>query len=218
MFLSYMANQNFFRELSDKFNVCQGKAHAIIFQVTQCVVNIARDIITWPTNCEKQASAAVFYRSTRRRNVIGAIDGCHLRIQIPNHINYINYMNRKGYYSVLLQGICDHTGRFIDIFTGVPGAAHDARLLRLSDFYASFEDKMGAFKLLGDSAYISAAFENFIYTPFSDNGHLTDEERLNNIQISRGRVIIENAFGRLKCRSHRLRDIQNSRLDFQVNF
>ena len=103
------------------------------------------------------------------QNVIGAIDGCHLQIQKPNHINYINYMNRKGYYSILLQGICDHTGRFIDIFTRLLGADHDARLLHLSDFYARFKEKMRAFKLLEDSEYISAAFENFIYTPFRDN-------------------------------------------------
>ena len=53
MFLCYMANQNSFLELSDKFNVYQSKAHEIIFQVKQCVVNIARNIIRWPTNCEK---------------------------------------------------------------------------------------------------------------------------------------------------------------------
>ncbi|CAL8278585.1 unnamed protein product [Boreogadus saida] len=64
-------------------------------------------------------------------------------------------MNRKSYCSVLLQGIVDADGRFINFFTGVPDRVHDAKLPRTSSFFEEWQ-KMGEYRLLGDSAYIEA--------------------------------------------------------------
>jgi len=214
MFLWYMANTNSFRELSDKFNVAQSTAHVIIMQALQNVCSIASRFIRWPTQCEKQAGARVFSRITQLEGVIGAIDGCHIRIQRP-HIHGMDYMNRKGYYSLLLQGICDDRGRFLDIFVGPPGRVHDARMLRLSPFYQNWQRKLGDYKLLGDSAYISQEFP-FIQTPKRDNGHLTEQDKMSNTLLSRGRVVIENAFGRVKCRFRRIRDVQNANLIIMI--
>ena len=79
-------------------------------------------------------------------------------------------MNRKGYYSILLQGICDQDGKFIDIFVGPPGRVHDARLLQSSPVYESRDELLNdQWKLLGDSAYIGRDFD-FIKTPIRNNG------------------------------------------------
>ena len=69
--------------------------------------------------------------------------------------------------------------------------------------------------LLGDTAYIAYISQDFrcILTPVRDNGLLTRRQLSSNTALSRGRVIIENTFGRLKCRFRRLRDIQNVGLD-----
>lgn len=214
IFLWYMANNNSFRELSDKFNVAQSTAHSIVVQILNCMSNFANEFIRWPTTCEKQASAAIFWRLTGKEHVIGAIDGCHIRIQRPK-VHGLDYMNRKGYFSLLLQGVCDDQGRFIDIFVGPPGRVHDVRMLRSSPLFHEWQEKMGNWKLLGDSAYICNDFP-FIITPKRDNGRLTEEDHRTNAQISRGRVIIENAFGRMKCRFRRIRDIQNVNLDIMV--
>ena len=103
-------------------------------------------------------------------NITGAIDGCNIRLQRPKK-HGSDYINRKGYFSMLLQGICDDRGRFIDVFVGPPGRVHDARMLRLSPFYQNSCQKLGAFKLLGDSAYICNDF-SFIVTPKYDKGRL----------------------------------------------
>ena len=113
-------------------------------------------------------------------------------IQRPSQ-QRLDYMNRKGYFSILLQGICNHEGRFMDVFVGPPGRVH-ARMLRESPFFL-----MGGTFILGDTAYMAQDF-NFILTHKRDNGRLTDTETLNNMLLSRARVIIENAFGRMKCR------------------
>lgn len=214
MFLWYMANQNSFREMSDKFDVSQSTAHRIILQALNIMCTIGSSFISWPNTCEKAASAAAFHRLCGLSGVIGAIDGCHIRVQRPP-IRGGDYMNRKSFYSVLLQGIVDERGRFIDIFAGPPGKVHDARMLRASDFYTTWQEKMGDNSLLGDSAYIGQAFP-FVITPKRDNGALTEADELRNSRISRGRVVVEQAFGRMKCKWRRLRDLQNTRIDAVV--
>lgn len=67
-----------------------------------------------------------FKRKSGIDNVIGAIDGCHLQIKKPRGKHSHVYYNRKGYYSILLQGICDCDGKFIDVFCGEAGSMHDA--------------------------------------------------------------------------------------------
>ena len=59
------------------------------------------------------------------RNIIGAIDGCHIKISRPKC-----HGDSEGYFSILLQEICDENAKFIDVFVGPPGRVHDARMLR----------------------------------------------------------------------------------------
>ncbi|KAM3876298.1 uncharacterized protein ACN63O_024338 [Diretmus argenteus] len=214
MFLWYMGNQNSFREISDRFDVSPSTAHRAILDVLGTLCSLTSSFIAWPNHCEKRVSAAAFARVCGINGIIGAIDGCHIKIQRPI-IRGADYLNRKGFYSVLLQGIVDEKGRFQDIFVGPPGKVHDARMLRSSNFYRTWEEKMEDYQLLGDTAYIGNAYP-FVVTPKRDNGALTAEEQAGNVQISRGRVIVEQAFGRVKCKWRRVRDLQNTRLDIIV--
>ena len=215
IFLWYMANMNSFREISDKFNITKSSAHRIISKILLDIHHLSALYIKWPNQQEKAKIAANFLRVSGVRNVIGAIDGCHIRILRPKRHGE-DYMNRKGYYSILLQGVCDDQGKFTSVFVGPPGKVHDSRVLRHSEIYRTWEDKFGDhWKLLADTAYICRDYP-FLVTPKKDNGVLTVEDLRRNTAISRGRVIIENAFGRLKCRFRRIKDIQNVNLDIAV--
>ena len=55
----------------------------------------------------------------------GAIDGCHIPIKAPEN-SYGDYLNRKGWYSLILQGVCDYKYVFTDINIWWPGRVHDA--------------------------------------------------------------------------------------------
>lgn len=127
MFLWYMAYQNSFRKMYDKFNVSQSAAHRIILQVLTIMSGMGNTFISWLNTCEKAASTDASHRTCDLDRVIGVIDDCHIRVQRPP-IRGGDYMNRKAYYSVLLQGIVDDRGRFIDIFAGPPGRMQDARV------------------------------------------------------------------------------------------
>ena len=45
---------------------------------------------------------------------VGAIDGTHIPIIAPSE-NSSDFYNRKGYYSIIMQALVDHSYKFIDI-------------------------------------------------------------------------------------------------------
>ncbi|XP_037772937.1 uncharacterized protein LOC119568476 [Penaeus monodon] len=94
MFLWYMANQNSFREIGDKFNVSRSTAHEIIVSALDSVCQLAASFITWPDENENLRSSRAFQQSCSRERIIGAIDGCHIKIQRPRR-HGIDYMNQK---------------------------------------------------------------------------------------------------------------------------
>ena len=62
-----------------------------------------------------------FRRIGRIPNVIGAIDGSHIPIKAP-HLFPVDYFNRKGFYSIVLQALVDHKKKFLDICVGWSGS------------------------------------------------------------------------------------------------
>ena len=94
-----------------------------------------------------------------------------------------------------------------NIYTGWPGCTHDARVLRTSELYINAEEgrlfEQNHF-IIGDSAY---PVRTWLIPPFKDNGHLTIIQRRFNKAVSSSRQVVERAFGHLKGRFRRLREI-----------
>lgn len=140
---------------------------------------------------------------------VGAIDGSHIPVLAPQEY-HCDYFNRKGWHSIILQGVVDGKGLFWNVFAGLPGSLHDARVLRLSalwdlasqgNLFPAHTRNIGGvtagYYLLGDSAY---PLQKWLLKPFQDNGRLAPEQQMFNKKFSRARVAVENAFGRLKGR------------------
>ena len=66
-----------------------------------------------------------FYEMKQIKGVIGLIDGSHLEIPMKSQ-DKAAYISRKGFPSIVLQGICDHELEFTNINVGFPGSVHDA--------------------------------------------------------------------------------------------
>lgn len=140
--------------------------------------------------------------------MVGLMDGCHCPVMPPLGLRNA-CVNRKGSYSVILQGTCDHTGRFVDVEIGWHGSTHDARVARNSVIYEAMEagiyvegnpsinirgQQIGPL-ILADCAY---PIRKWLMTPFKTPE--TPRERLFNKRLNRVRGAVERSFGRLKAR------------------
>uniref|UniRef100_A0A8C8SK72 DDE Tnp4 domain-containing protein n=1 Tax=Pelusios castaneus TaxID=367368 RepID=A0A8C8SK72_9SAUR len=140
-------------------------------------------------------------------NCGGALDGTHIPILAPDHLAR-EYINQKGYFSMVLQALVDHRGRFTDINAGWSGKVHDARIFRNSGLFRRLQS--GTFfpdekltvqgvempvVILGDPAY---PLMPWLMKPFT--GKLDPAKEHFNYRLSRCRMVVECAFGRLKAR------------------
>jgi nuclease HARBI1 len=126
-------------------------------------------------------------------NIVGAIDCTHVAIIQPTE-NAVQYMNRKGYYSVNVQAVCSANGLFIDVVARWPGSCHDAFIFGVSALPGICEaGQLGNGFLLGDRGYPD---ETYLLTPYilAD----TDQKELYNDMHALARVIIECTFGQVK--------------------
>lgn len=81
-------------------------------------------------------------RITSFPNCVGFIDGCQIQIKAPPH-NPTDYFNRKEVHSIILQGICGDCMKFIDLYIGQTGRAHDARVFRESPLSGEIHNLIG---------------------------------------------------------------------------
>ncbi|XP_075768548.1 uncharacterized protein LOC142821449 [Pelodiscus sinensis] len=135
-------------------------------------------------------------------NCGGAIDGTHIPIRAPEH-QASWYVNRKGYFSVILQAVCDHRGQFTDINVGWSGKAHNARVYRNSSvcqrlqagtFFPDRHIRVGDVDmpmcLVGDAAY---PLQPWLMKPYM--GHLNPSRQAFNARLTKARIVVEWAFG-----------------------
>ena len=215
-----------YRTISNLFGVGRSTVCTIVQSVSKAIVNVLLPkFINLPSRGEIHDIMLDFEEFSGFPQAVGAIDGCHIRIKAPLK-DAEDYINRKDYHSIILQGFVDSKYIFRDIFAGWTGKTHDARIFKNSPLYQeclkrkvlprnlsrNIHGTIVPPLLLGDSAY---PLEEFIMKPYVDRGNLSEHEKLFNVALSKSRVVVENAFGRLKgrfqCLSKRLdTSVQNT--------
>ena len=210
-----LANQETFRQVSDRFDTATSNCYRLFRFFVKTFAGKVGKYIVWPENSQ-YGSVLSKFSDLRRRSLpgtFGAVDGCHISVKCPT-VDSSSYYNRKGFHSILLQGICNAECRFMDVFIGWPGSAHDARVWKNSPIYERLTSQEHRLlptdvHIVGDSAY---PCDTFLMCPYRDNGHLTKTQKEFNVILSSTRVVIEQAFGSLKGRFRRLKHLDMSDL------
>ncbi|KAJ2942375.1 hypothetical protein O0L34_g15924 [Tuta absoluta] len=86
---------------------------------------------------EKNKVMREFQENFSMPYTLGAVDGTHIGIHKPplNHPTAPGslFYNRKGFYSINCQVICDANGRIMSVNPNFPGSTHDAVIWRQSE-------------------------------------------------------------------------------------
>ncbi|KYO44217.1 hypothetical protein Y1Q_0001748 [Alligator mississippiensis] len=127
-----LATATCYRAVGIQFGVGRSTAGAVVLEVCQAVQRgLLRRAVAWLGDAHKLLAA---FRVLGLPRYIGALGLAHTPIQCPPH-QAADYINARGYYSMALQVLVDHHGRFTQVSAGWPGKAHPARVLRRSGLY-----------------------------------------------------------------------------------
>jgi len=151
------------------------------------------------------ATSNEFYLKWNFPNCVGSIDGKYIRLKCPSNSGSM-YYNCKHFYSIVLQGLADVRYRFINIDVGAYGKQSDGGIFRHSSLYQLLSSNNFnmphakklplsyvelPFVILGDEAY---PLLSYLLRPYLRR-QLTESRRLFNYCLSRGRRVVESAFG-----------------------
>uniref|UniRef100_A0A8C0HBY2 DDE Tnp4 domain-containing protein n=1 Tax=Chelonoidis abingdonii TaxID=106734 RepID=A0A8C0HBY2_CHEAB len=199
-----LATPDSYRSVGNQFGVGKSTVGAAVMQVAKAIVKLLLRKVVTLGNVQVIVDG---FAAMGFPNCGGAIDGTHIPILAPEHQG-TQYVNRKGYFSMVLQALVDHKGRFTHIHVGWPGRVHDARVFRSTSLFKRlqqgnyFPDQkitVGNVQMpiviLGDPAYPLMPWLMKPYTGSLDSG-----QELFNYRLSKCRMVVECAFGRLKGR------------------
>lgn len=156
-----------------------------------------------------------FYQRTTFPNIIGALDGKHIRITQPDNTGS-QYFNYKKYFSQVLMAWVDADYQFVYIDVGSYGAASDSRVFLNSNMAKRLEEnllkipsgrrlpndesgKRMPFCIVADEAF---GLSRHILRPYAKKS-LTILKRIYNYRHTRARRMVECTFGIL-CNKWRI--------------
>lgn len=160
---------------------------------------------------EKKAIAESFMTRWQFPNTYGSLDGTHIPIAAPDDFPD-DYWNYKSYHSIVLMALVDAKGKFIYVNIGRPGKANDATIFNecsLKEIIKETSVNDESLHIIGDGAF---PLMTGLMKPYIISANNTPQQTHFNRRLSRARVVVEDAFGRLKGRFR----ILMKRADFQV--
>jgi len=186
----------------------------IVRQVCQAIIQVLgqeEELILPPTTEEGWLQVAeTFSKRWNFHHTLGALDGKHIRIRKPAKSGSL-YYNYKGFFSITLMALVDANYKFLWVDVGSNGASSDSQLFNGCELKEMIEleelcipkpeplpggEVDVPYFLIGDDAF---ALRTWLMKPYSKKD-MSKEELAFNYRLSRGRMVVENAFGILANR------------------
>ncbi|XP_047021240.1 putative nuclease HARBI1 isoform X2 [Helicoverpa zea] len=135
--------------VADFVGVSKATASRIVSDVSRAIAGLYPEYVKVLENTQH-----AFHAIAGFPKVLGAIDCTHIPIQSPNSNIGEEYRNRKGIFSMNVQGVCNADLLFMNVVARWPGSAHDATIFNNSIIKMQCEEGIIENRwLIGDSAY-----------------------------------------------------------------
>ena len=181
----------------------------IVHKVTAAIASLCPKYVQFPATIQDRRDVMnMFFLRSKLPGVIGAVDCTHVPIQSPGGEDGEIYRNRKGYFSINVQLICDCSGYVSDVVARWPGSVHDSTIFDNSHIRALLETSQEDGYLVGDSGY---ACRRYLLTPLLNPA--TNADQSYNRAQTAARNCIERANGMLKRRFPALKYGMRLKLD-----
>ncbi|KAH9632031.1 hypothetical protein HF086_007420 [Spodoptera exigua] len=206
----YLATGCNFTDLHIDFKCGHTTARRIVKETVEVIKVI---FMPEPTEESHLKTAEGFMKHANFPNIIGAIDGKHIRIIKPCHTGS-EYYNYKHFFSIVLLAICDANYNFIAIDVGCYGKSSDSTIHDSSERVKKIRE--GNFKIPQPRSICN----NGIPIPFSfigDEGFALSEHLQSNYRLTRARRYIECTFGILSNKFKIFNRPINVNVDFATN-
>ena len=141
--------------------------------------------------------------------VVGALDGTHIKIIAPKENKY-DFLGRKVFYSVLVLGVADSHCKFIHASAGCPGAVSCAEMLRNSALQRDIKNgvilntpgRVINGNVVKPLIVSNSSFDlsSWLMTPYAPTPNVTPSQSSFNAALSSAREKIVQAFGLLRGR------------------
>jgi hypothetical protein len=194
--LRFFATGTFQLVVGDTFAIDNATVCRTLHCVTAAIAGLRNQYVKFPSSLqERRDIMQAFFNNSNMPGVIGAIDCTHIPIQSPGGDDGEIYRNRKGYFSINVQLICDNNNYITNVVARWPGSVHDSTIFDNCHVRAMFENGQVDGYLVGDGGYASRVY---MMTPII-NTTTAAENKYNKAQI-KARNCIERTNGILKRR------------------
>ena len=210
--IRYMACGDTYTSLAYDFRTASETICHLIPEVCAAIADEYKDeVLSCPLTPEGWLEIA--HQFERRWNIphaLGALDGKHVAIKKPSNSGSL-YYNYKGFFSIVLMALVDGDYKFLWCDVGGLGHQSDAQIFNNSELKDCIEDNSIGFPdpsplpnddrpmpyyILGDDAF---PMRTTLMKPYRRT-NLTHGQKIFNYRLSRGRRVVENAFGILTSR------------------
>lgn len=195
-FLWYATNKVCIKDVAIRFNVSDSTVHGIIERLLEYLCSLLPKEIRFPRHLDEVVDG--FEQLTGFPGVVGCIGGTCINTRSPAHARAAG--NRQEAAAVALQGVCDPSGCFLDVFVGPPGDLEAESVFLASPLAEELPHWcQGSHHLVGGPGF---PLREYLLTPYE--GARGAHEAAFNERHERARAPIDAAFALLKGRFRQL--------------
>ena len=128
----------------------------VIHRVSRVIAKHKRQFVSFPA--ELHETKRRFYDIAGFPCIVGAIDCTHVRIVCPDRNNAVAFINKKQFYSVNVQAVCESKALITNTVARWPGATRDSGIFDNRTIAEQFRNGSINGLLVGDSGYACRSY------------------------------------------------------------